>query len=144
MRISDILRDKGGVVHTITPLHTVKAAVDELVARNIGSLLVTEQQQAVGIITERDILRLCSHDAHALGMIRVRDAMSSPVLTCAPGDSVDDAMELMTRRRVRHLPVLDDGRIAGMISIGDLVKAQLAEQSALVANLQEYIAGPMR
>ncbi|WP_374387667.1 CBS domain-containing protein [Sandaracinobacter sp.] len=140
MAISSILRGKGHEVVSLTPDSTVADVVETLVQRRIGALLVIELDEPVGIVSERDIVRcLGAHGVTALQM-RVRDVMTAPLITISPDDSIPSAMELMTDRRIRHLPVLDSGRLVGLVSIGDLVKRRIeeAEQEALA--LKDYIA----
>jgi CBS domain-containing protein len=108
----------------------------------IGALLVRDAAGAVaGIISERDVLRECQHHASELGRIVVRDAMTRDLIVCVLDDDVDYAMGIVTKNRVRHLPVMDGETVAGMISIGDLVKANLEEVQYENRYLKEYIAG---
>ena len=140
MAIATILRGKGSDVASVEPDSTLSDVVARLVQRRIGALLVIELGEPVGIVSERDVVRcLGAHGPEALHM-RVRDVMTAPLITISPRDSIPDAMELMTDRRIRHLPVLDSGRLVGLVSIGDLVKRRIeeAEQEALA--LKDYIA----
>ena len=140
MAIATILRGKGSDVASVEPDSTISDVVARLVQRRIGALLVIELGEPVGIVSERDVVRcLGAHGPEALHM-RVRDVMTAPLITISPRDSIPDAMELMTDRRIRHLPVLDSGRLVGLVSIGDLVKRRIeeAEQEALA--LKDYIA----
>lgn len=144
MYLSDILRHKGPDVHAIAPGDTLDEAAQTLVRHNIGSLVVCDEGHdcdppLVGILTERDILRACAARPASLVAVRVREVMSTPVLTASPHDSVVSAMGLLTRRRIRHLPVVDGNRLVGMISIGDLVKAQHDELSMENHYLKSYI-----
>ncbi len=129
MKIQDILSVKGSTVHSISPDATLQEVVRTLVERSIGALVVCRQDAAgtaslLGIITERDILHACTPEKRPLAEVRVCDAMSAPLITGSPDDEVEVVMGLMTTRRIRHLPVLAEGQLAGMISIGDVVKAQ--------------------
>ncbi|PZU46833.1 MAG: hypothetical protein DI568_10710 [Sphingomonas sp.] len=140
MAIATILRGKGSDVASVEPDSTISDVVARLVQHRIGALLVIELGEPVGIVSERDVVRcLGAHGPEALHM-RVRDVMTAPLITISPRDSIPDAMELMTDRRIRHLPVLDSGRLVGLVSIGDLVKRRIeeAEQEALA--LKDYIA----
>ena len=140
MAISSILRGKGQEVVSLGPDSTVADVVALLVQRRIGALLVIEQSQPVGIVSERDIVRcLCAHGASAL-QLRVREVMTAPLITISPDDSIPSAMELMTDRRIRHLPVLDSGRLVGLVSIGDLVKRRIEEAEQEAVTLKDYIA----
>jgi CBS domain-containing protein len=129
MTLQDILSAKGSAVHTISPGVMLDEVAHTLVEHRIGSLLVARQgssgeQELLGIVTERDILYHCAKSNLPLAAVEVTSVMSSPLITAAPTDSVDLAMGLMTTKRIRHLPVLLEGRLIGVISIGDLVKAQ--------------------
>ncbi len=138
MKLHEILAIKGSDVHSIHPDATLADVVDKLVEVNCGSLLVCEDEQMVGIITERDILRACSM-RKVLGETSVRGVMTSNVVTSKPSDDIGTVMGLMTDHRIRHLPVLDDGKLVGMISIGDLVKSQHVQLEVENHYLKNYI-----
>lgn len=140
MKVREILAIKGEHVHTIEPERTMFDAVALLVEHGIGALLVRDTAGTVaGIISERDVLRVCRDRSGALGTIRVADVMTRDLIVCVPDDDVDYAMGIVTKNRVRHLPVMDGGRVAGMISIGDLVKARLDAAEYENRYLREYI-----
>ena len=144
MTLRDILQAKGTDVFTTTPRVSLQEAVDEMVRRGCGSLVVVDQpgsRRLMGIITERDILKTCASRNKALGEIDVSAAMSSRVHTVAPDDSVSDIMGLMTGKRIRHIPIIEDGQLAGIISIGDVVKAQHDELMLENHCLKSYIHG---
>ena len=142
MKVRDILAIKGPQVHTIDPDRTVLEAVALLVQHGIGALLVRDGRGVVvGIITERDVLRECRDRSPALDRIRVAEVMTKDLVICVPEDEVDYAMGIVTKNRVRHLPVMDADRVAGMISIGDLVKASLEAAEYENRYLREYIQG---
>ena len=142
MKVQDILKVKGSQVHSIGPDQTVLDAVALLVQHRIGALLVRDAAGAVaGILSERDVLRECLHRSAELGRISVRDAMTGDLIVCVLDDDVDYAMGIVTKNRVRHLPVMDGDQVAGMISIGDLVKASLDEVQYENRYLREYITG---
>ena len=129
MTLDDILKVKGTTVYTIGPDSLLEEAVQQLVRHNVGSLLVCARdaqagEQVLGIITERDVLHVCSKPSYSLAEIKVGEVMSTDLVTCTPEDSVEDTMGLLTTRRIRHLPILAEGRLVGMVSIGDVVKAQ--------------------
>lgn len=129
MKLQDILKAKGGTVHYISPEATLQDVVGRLLEHHVGSLIVSEADEAeqvkiLGIVTERDILHACMAGNRPLVEVCVTEAMSTTVVTGTPDDEVNDVMGLMTTRRIRHLPVLREGRLVGMISIGDVVKAQ--------------------
>jgi CBS domain-containing protein len=140
MKVREILAIKGEQIHTIEPERTILDAVALLVEHGIGALLVRDAAGAVaGIISERDVLRVSRDRSGVLGTIRVADVMTRDLIVCVPDDDVDYAMGIVTKNRVRHLPVMDDGRVAGMISIGDLVKARLDAAEYENRYLREYI-----
>jgi CBS domain-containing protein len=142
MTVRDILRTKGSQVHAIRPDQTVLEAVTLLVEHSIGALLVRDAAGAVmGIVSERDVLRACLRHSAEFGRMRVRDVMTRDLIVCALDDHVEHAMGLVTKNRVRHLPVVEGGQVVGMISIGDLVKANLDEAQYENHYLKEYIAG---
>jgi CBS domain-containing protein len=138
-QIADILRHKGTEVCEIAPDETVYAAVVRMVDANVGSLLVRNGDEIVGIISERDYLRRVALEERSAREIAVREIMSAPVVTVSSDASIEDCMTVMTERRVRHMPVVDGGVLVGIVSIGDLVKARSAEQSTHIQVLHEYI-----
>ncbi len=142
MKILDILRDKGTDVLTIGPEMTVHHAMRTLVEHNIGSLVVRGQDgEIVGIITERDILRECAKGPGRLQECRVRDAMTSDLIIGVPGDNLDYVMGIMTKNRIRHLPIMDEENLRGIISIGDVVNALRREIEFENRMLKDYIHG---
>ncbi len=144
MNLQDILRHKGSAVYSIRPDATLDDVVQTLVHYNCGSLVVRDGDDSspmLGIITERDILKACAAIRGSLGQIVVREAMTQSVTTGTPCDSVEDTMGTMTNRRIRHLPVLDDGRLVGLVSIGDIVKAHHDNLTLENHLLKTYIHG---
>jgi CBS domain-containing protein len=141
MTLQDILRVKGSHVHSISPDATLDDVVQTLVRFNCGSLVVCRERRMVGIITERDILRANAAREAPLDQLRVEDSMSSNLVVGSPQDSVEDTMGLLTQHRVRHLPVLDGDELVGLISIGDVVKAQHDALSMENHYLKEYLHG---
>jgi len=139
MLLRDILVEKGRQIHTCTPDHTLTEVIDLLVQHNCGSLLVCDRGQMVGIITERDILRAVAETRCALDEVRTRDRMTPNPITADANNDIGEAMGEMTARRIRHLPVLEGEELAGIISIGDLVKAQHDELSRENHYLKNYI-----
>lgn len=144
MTLQEILREKGFAVHTITAEAMLEDVVQKLVKHNCGSLVVCEpdgcdQRRMLGIVTERDILRACAAHLGPLNKIRVAHVMTTNVISGAPGDSVEDTMGLMTEHRIRHLPVLEDGLIVGLVSIGDIVKSQHDQLTMENHYLKTYI-----
>ncbi|MBS0557854.1 MAG: CBS domain-containing protein [Proteobacteria bacterium] len=139
--VKHLLEDKGGAIHAIEPDKPVLEAVRMMADKYIGALLVMRGSQLLGIVSERDYARKVILKGRSSADTPVREIMSATVLTVAPGDSVNHCMQLVTDKRVRHLPVVDDGRVIGVVSIGDLVKAVIADQAQELEHMQRYIAG---
>ena len=142
MTIESILRRKGTDVATIAPDASVKRAADWLRAKNIGALVVVRDDAILGLISEREIVHAFSRHGEAAGSMLVKDVMQYGVTTVSPDESVNRVMNLMTHHRVRHMPVLRDGKLVGIVSIGDIVKHRL-EDLELETNLLRdvYTAG---
>jgi CBS domain-containing protein len=139
MFVSDILSRKGGLVHTVTTATSVAQISQQLSVRRIGAVLVLDDEQVVGIVSERDLVKaLASHGAAAMEL-EARNVMTRDVVTCDPDDSIDTIMELMTRGRFRHLPVIRRGELLGLVSIGDVVKARIEEATHETEALRAYI-----
>ena len=144
MRIADILRAKGSAVATVTATTTVTGLLAELAVHNIGAMVVIGpdadgQECVIGIVSERDVVRHLQTTGPDLMRRPVADIMSEVAVTCGPGDAVDDLAALMTNNRVRHVPVLDGGRLVGIVSIGDVVKNRMEELQSERQQLQAYI-----
>jgi CBS domain-containing protein len=137
--LSEILEDKGSEVYEIDAGASVFAAVERMVELNVGALLVREDGEIAGIVTERDYLRRAALEGRADRETEVREIMSSPLVVVNPDTTVDECMALMTDRRIRHVPVVEDGRVVGLISIGDLVKFKSRQQSFEIQYLTSYI-----
>jgi len=148
MRIGDILLEKGTTVVTIDTGRTIYDAIGMLNKHRIGALIVIEEgENAVGIITERDILRKCggsmdgsSKPDDSIFSSLVEDVMTNKLIVGVPDDDPNYAMSVMTKNRIRHLPILDDGNLAGMVSIGDLVNAHLEEKIFVGQTLKNYLS----
>lgn len=139
MRIADVLRNKGAGVLTIAPDTLISDLLSGLVTRNVGAMVVVGPDGLVGIVSERDVVRMLhEYGAAALGR-PVADIMTSQVITCSPDDSVDSLSGVMTTNRVRHVPVIDNGHLAGIVSIGDVVKIRMEALQAERAQLEAYI-----
>ena len=140
MKIADILDTKGRTVHSVLPWLTVAEVVERLGKVGVGAVLVCDENRAIrGIVSERDIVRaLRKHGAALLGM-PVSDVMTRYVQTCDPDETVAHAMARMTAGRYRHLPVVVDGRLAGMVSIGDLVKHRVREMELETGVLRDAV-----
>ena len=141
MKVRDILHRKGSDVHTIEPDRSVRDAIRLLVDKRIGSLLVVEGGRIAGIITERDILREAGKYAGRLDARKVRDAMTADLIVGVPDDDLNYVMNVMTKNKIRHLPILDGKSLQGMISIGDVVWASLTEAEFENRTLKQYISG---
>lgn len=140
-RVADILAGKGGHVHCVDRAATVHEAIQAMVAHNVGSLVVLDGDEIAGIFTERDFLRRIAVHAHDPREIRVGEVMTEEVVCLDPSWTVDECMSVMTHQRIRHLPVIEGKRLAGMVSIGDLVKHVSDEREVEVRLLTEYITG---
>ena len=139
--VKDILRAKGHDVWSITPDASVFEALTKMAHKDVGALTVMEGDQLVGIISERDYARKVILQGKTSRTTLVREIMSSPVICVRPQQTVGECMALLTGRRIRHLPVIEDNRVIGMISIGDLVKSIIAEQEFIIEQLENYISG---
>ncbi|GAB3415477.1 CBS domain-containing protein [Flindersiella endophytica] len=141
MRISEILRRKGGNVVTIDPNASVRELLDRLATYNIGAIVVSTDGTTIeGIVSERDIVRRLVGGTRVLDA-RVGSIMTGAVQTCTPDDTVDQLMLLMTQQRFRHVPVVVDGHLSGLVSIGDVVKSRIGELEFEREQLEHYIAG---
>ncbi|ABK76197.1 CBS domain-containing protein [Mycolicibacterium smegmatis] len=139
MRIADVLKNKGTAVVTISPQATVTELLAGLAEMNIGAMVVMGKSGLEGIVSERDVVRQLHKRGSSLLAQPVSSIMTSVVATCTPRDTVDRLNVLMTQNRVRHIPVLDDGRLAGIVSIGDVVKTRMEELETEQQQLQAYI-----
>jgi len=142
MKIKDILAAKGKEVFTVDEDKSVHDAVKLLVEHKIGALLVlNSKQELVGIISERDILRECVDGSGALKKTRISTVMTSKLIIGFPSDDLDDTMGVLTHNRIRHLPIMDNEQIVGIISLGDIVKQQLDDREYENRYLQQYMFG---
>jgi CBS domain-containing protein len=141
LTVKQILDTKGRSVYSAERNATILDALHILADHEIGALLVTDQGKPVGILSERDIVRrmaereMCKLDAP------VSELMTSPILYVGLNYTLDECMALMTHKRIRHLPVIEDGKLVGMISIGDVVKAEIQDRDTLISHLEQYITG---
>ncbi|HKT54307.1 MAG TPA: CBS domain-containing protein [Caulobacteraceae bacterium] len=140
MLISQILKHKGDLVFTASPQETLAAAAALLHSRGVGAMVIVEDDdKVVGILSERDIVRVVA-ERGAAGLAQpISSSMSRDVVFATPTETVHELLERMTDRRIRHLPVVKDGRLAGIVSIGDLVKSKIAEAEAEAETLKAYI-----
>jgi CBS domain-containing protein len=138
--VRQLLADKSPEVHAIAPDAPVLEALRRMAAHGIGALLVMDGPRLVGLVSERDYARKVVLLGRASQDTPVREIMTAQLATVGPGDSVEHCMQLVTDRRIRHLPVLEQGQVVGVLSIGDLVKAVIEEQQQQLEQLQRYIA----
>lgn len=139
--VRDILKDKGGEVLTTTPETTVYEAIGLMGERNVGALVVIEGGEVAGVLSERDYSRKVVLQGRTSRDTLVREIVNRPAITVRMKDGIDKCMELMTTERIRYLPVVEDGRLAGLISMGDLVKWVMHSQRHTILQLQGYISG---
>lgn len=139
--VRDILQQKGGDVWTTSPESTVYEAVGLMGEKNIGALVVVEGDEVVGVLSERDYSRKVVLQGRTSRDTRVGDILTRPAITVTFGDSIETCMQLMTCRRIRHLPVVEDGRLMGLVSMGDLVNWVMQSQRHTIQQLQGYISG---
>jgi CBS domain-containing protein len=137
--VKQLLDRKGTALYCVGPEDPVLEAIRQMAERHVGALLVMRGDELVGIVSERDYARKVILLGRSSRDTPVWQIMSSPVHTVSPNHTVDDCMRLMTERRIRHLPVLERGRVTGMISIGDLVKAVIEDQKQTIEQLESYI-----
>lgn len=141
MRIADVLRTKGAEVATVEPLATVAELLARLAEHNVGAMVVVDQDESVvGIVSERDVVRRLHENGATLLERPVAEIMTTVVATCSPEDAVDSLSVVMTERRIRHVPVLTEGRLSGIVSIGDVVKVRMNELEQSQEQLEAYIA----
>jgi CBS domain-containing protein len=141
-KVAQILQSKSDpTVHTVVPTASVFDALKLMAEKNIGALLIMEGETIVGMLSERDYARKIVLMGRSSKETPVRDVMTRPVLYVGPQQSTEECMALMTEKRLRHLPILDDGKLIGLISIGDLVKDIISEQNFVIEQLQFYISG---
>src|ERR1700722_5441000 len=138
--VSQLLKVKGTEVFSVTPQDSVLHAIEVMATRHVGALLVMSQGSLIGIISERDYARKVILKNRSSHDTPVNDIMTSPAVSVTPEHTVHQCMQLMTEGRFRHLPVVKNGRVVGMLSIGDLVKAVIQEQTEHIEQLERYIA----
>jgi CBS domain-containing protein len=139
--VGHLLQHKGGHVWSVPPTASVLDAIKTLAQRNVGAVLVMDGDTLLGIFSERDYTRKIILKGRASHTTPVSEVISSPVRTVTPDDSIEDCMKLMTEHRIRHLPVVRDGKVLGVISIGDLVNWTISAQKAALEQMQSYLAG---
>lgn len=140
--VAEILRAKPqAAVYSVTPTTSVLEAINLMAEKGIGALVVLDKGRLAGIVSERDYARKVVLLERAAGDISISEIMTADVLTVSPRDTSQHCMQLMTDRHLRHLPVLAEGELIGLLSIGDLVKTTIAEQASLIQQLEQYIRG---
>lgn len=140
-KIGSLLGSKGGEAFCIGPSETVYAAIAMMAEKGVGALLVLDEGRLAGIVSERDYTRKVILKGRSSKEERVDEIMTRDVVTCTPEHTVEEAMRLMTDQRIRHLPVVDSGRVVGVVSIGDLVKWTISAQEETINHLTNYISG---
>ncbi len=139
--VRDLLRFKPCDVWTISPYATVFQALELMAEKNVGALPVLQERKLVGMFSERDYARKCILMGRHSKETRVLELMSSPVVTVDPTMTVDECLEVMTNRKLRHLPVVEDGKVAGIVTIGDIGKWIISEQQTTIRDLEGFITG---
>ena len=141
MKIRDLLNEKGYDVVTVPPSFPIQDAMRLLVEHNIGSVVVAQEKVVEGILTERDILRLAAKNSASMASMKVEDVMTKEVVVALLDDSLDYVMEIMTKNRIRHLPIVDQGWMQGILSIGDVVNALRKKVEVENNYMRDYIRG---
>jgi CBS domain-containing protein len=139
--VKELLREKGNQVWTIAPQATVYEALELMAAKNIGSLVAVEHGKVAGVFTERDYARKVILKGRSSKTTTVAELMTTDVLYVSPDDTIENCMALMTDKRLRHLPVMENGKLAGVVSIGDIVKVIISEREFTIRELERYITG---
>jgi CBS domain-containing protein len=139
--VTELLKRKGYSIYSVEPDQPVLEAIRRMAEHSVGALLVMRGEQLLGVVSERDYARKIILKGRSSSDTAVRQIMSSPAITVRPDQSVAECMQLMTERRVRHLPVVESNRVVGVLSIGDLVRSVVEEQQQTIEQLEQYIHG---
>jgi CBS domain-containing protein len=139
--VRDLLQKKGDAIFSVAPADSVRTAIEQMAERGVGALLVMEGERLVGIVSERDYARQVILKGRSSHDTPVADIMTSRVICVNPERTIEECMALMTERRIRHLPVVSEDRVSGVISIGDVVSAVIAERDFKIQQLESYISG---
>jgi CBS domain-containing protein len=141
VRIADLLRHKGSEVMTAAPGLSVSGLLEDLARHNIGAMVVVDETGTlVGIVSERDVVRRLNERGAEVLRAPVSEIMTTQVVTCEPGEAVDNLAAIMTKRRIRHMPVVEDNRLVGLVSIGDVVRSRIQQLESQSELLESYIA----
>lgn len=140
-KVSNILRAKGDIIYTVTPDTIVLEALQIMFEKNVSALVVLEDERLAGIFTERDYARKMILQGKSSKDTLISEVMTEDLITVSPDYAIDDCMRLMTNRFIRHLPVVENDRLIGIISIGDVVKYIIEEQQFIIVNMEHYITG---
>ena len=141
MKIKDVLKDKGPEFIAVDSSSFVDLAITKMVDRNIGAILVMEEGNLIGMFTERDVLKCWVNTRESFDKVRIKDVMSKNIMIVQTEDDLNYAMTIMINNKIRHLPVIENGRVVSVISIRDMVKAQVTNLQAEVHYLRDYITG---
>jgi signal-transduction protein with cAMP-binding, CBS, and nucleotidyltransferase domain len=141
MKIRDVIRDKGPEFIAVDSSALVDLAITKMVDRNIGAILVMEEGNLIGMFTERDVLKCWVNTRESFDKVQIRDVMTKDIMIVQPDDDLNYAMTIMINKKIRHLPVVENGRVTSIISIRDMVKAQVTNLQAEVHYLRDYITG---
>jgi CBS domain-containing protein len=139
--VRHLLQEKGHQIWSIAPKATVYEALELMATKNVGAVLVIEHEDVVGMLTERDYARKVVLKGRASKTTTVGELMTREVLYVAPDDTIEDCMAIMTDKRLRHLPVMENGKLVGLVSIGDVVKAIISDREFTIRELERYITG---
>lgn len=140
-KVKNILESKGNAIYSVEPTIMVYRAIELMCEKNIGGLLIVDDGKLVGIFTERDYARKLILRGKSSKDTPISELMTSNLITVSPDTSIDDCMRVMVGRKIRHLPVLDEGELVGLISIGDVVRHVIDEQKSIIEQLEHYITG---
>ena len=141
--VSNLLDSKGRDILTVSPDELVRGAIEKMEEISAGTALVMEGGEVVGIVSERDVIRKVVLQGKDIDNVKVKDIMSTELTTVTQETSLDDCMQIITEQRIRHLPVMCDGNLCGIVSIGDVVKYLVVEKDFKIKNLETYISGVM-
>lgn len=139
--IQNVLQAKGNTVFSISPFATVYSALEIMVEKNVSALVVIDNDKLIGIFTERDYARKLILKGRFSKETPIGDIMTETLITVTPDSTIDNCLQLMTNKFIRHLPVIENGKLVGLVSIGDLVKFKIEEQKFIIENMQQYITG---